>query len=44
MNTVTRIEEGTFKDGLLDGFGRIQDEDGFTEIGFFKAGKPWGKL
>ena len=44
MNTITRIEEGQFKDGLLDGFGRISDENGYVSIGYFKEGKPYGKM
>ena len=43
-NIVTRIEEGHFKNGKLDGFGRVLAEDGHHEIGFWKEGQPYGKL
>jgi len=44
VNTVKRIEEGQFKDGLLDGFGRIMDDSGYVMVGYFKKGKPYGKM
>lgn len=43
-NIVSRIEEGHFRKGRLDGFGRILSEDGQHQIGFFKNGYPYGKL
>lgn len=43
-NIVSRIEEGRFEKGQLDGFGRILSGDGHHQIGFFKNGHPYGKL
>merc|ERR1712107_550196 len=40
-NIVTRIEEGHFRHGKLDGFGRVLLEDGHHQIGFWKNGHPW---
>lgn len=43
-NIVNRIIEGRFKQGKLDGFGRIISDDGYHQVGFFKNGHPYGKL
>ena len=42
-NFIVKISEGHFKNGLLNGFGRIQESSGECQVGFFKEGKPWGK-
>lgn len=41
---MTRIEEGHFRHGKLDGFGRVMTEDGHHQVGFWKHGHPYGKL
>lgn len=43
-NIVNKIVEGRFRNGNLDGFGRIISDDGYHQIGFFRNGHPYGKL
>lgn len=37
------MKEGQFKNGLLDGYGRVFNQNGEAEIGYFREGYTHGK-
>jgi len=41
---IYEIRDGEFKDGELNGYGRVINRHGIVTIGYFKHGQPYGSI